>query len=56
MDLDDTSIAQAESELQGWGRGADDARKQSHRVKEGTSIKTQNAFKQVERFSVDVGL
>ena len=56
MDLDDTSIAQAESELQDWRRGADDATKQSHRVKEGTSIKMQNAFKQVERFSVDAGL
>ena len=29
-DLDDTSIAQAESELREWWRGADDATKQFH--------------------------
>ena len=55
-DLDDTSIEQAASELREWWRGADDATKQNHRVKEGASIKMQNAFKQAERFSVDAGL
>ena len=54
--LDHTMAAQAESELREWWRGADDATKQSHRVKEGTSLKMQSAFKQAERFSVDAGL
>ena len=55
-DLDHTMAAQAEAELREWWRGADDATKQSHRVKEGTSIKMQNAFKQAQRFNVDAGL
>ena len=55
-DLDDTMAAQAEEELREWWRGADDATKQSHRVKEGASIKMQNAFKQAQRFNVDAGL
>ena len=55
-DLDHTMAAQAEAELQEWLRGADDATKQSHRVKEGASIKMQNAFKQAQRFNVDAGL
>ena len=55
-DLDHTMAAQAEAELREWWRGADDATKQSHRVKEGASIKMQNAFKQAQRFNVDAGL
>ena len=55
-DLDHTSFTRAVSELREWWRGADDATKQSHRVKEGANIKMKNAFKQAERFSVDAGL
>ena len=55
-DLDHTMAAQAEAELREWWRGADDATKQSHRVKEGASIRMQNAFKQAQRFNVDAGL
>lgn len=47
---------QAEIDLREWWSGADDATKQSHRVKEGASIKMQNAFKQAQRFNVDAGL
>ena len=55
-DFDHTMATQAEAELREWWRGADDATKHAHRIKEGASIKMQNAFKQAQRFNVDAGL
>ena len=56
-ELDHSMFEQAEAELRQWWRGANDATKHSHRVKEeGASIKMQNAFKQAQRFNVDAGL
>ena len=55
-ELDHTMAAQAEAELREWWRVADDATKQSHRAREGASMKMQNAFKQAQRFNVDAGL
>ena len=54
--LDHTSITQAEAELRDWWRRADDATKRSHLVMEEASIKMQNAFKQAQRFTVEVDL
>ena len=55
-DLDHTMATQAEAELREWWRGADDATKHAHRIREGASIKMKNAFKQAQRFNVDAGL
>ena len=55
-DLDDTMATQAEAELREWWRGADDATKHAHRIREGASKKMQNAFKEAQRFNVDAGL
>ena len=55
-DFDHTMATQAEAELREWWRGADDATKHAHRIREGASIKMQNAFKQAQRFNVDAGL
>ena len=54
--LDHTSIAQAETELKDWWRRVDDATKRSHLVMNGASIKMQNAYKQAQRFSVELNL
>ena len=54
--LDHTSVTQAESELRGWWRRADDATKRSHLVTGEASIKMQNAFRQAQRFTVEVDL
>ena len=46
--LDHTMATQAEAELREWWRGADSATKQSHRVKEGASIKMLQAGSALE--------